>query len=207
MTQQLNERVVQGRIFDYSPTHGTWLLKEGELTLALDGDQVVPLEYYQLKQTDTVHRNGDVSRTREITPIPATQQLEAQRLKTAIARERIHEQLYNVVTGAVAFFCLVGGIFFAYVAAMYAGALAATAHVAVGGAALALSEIMYVLTWGVFVIGVVVAAYYLLRRVGTSTTTAAPTVTPTAPVRDDNAVIINVNQGGGYNSAQNIVQG
>lgn len=210
---QLKEKTVGGRVFDYSPTHGTYVLNEGGLTLALAPDgNVVPLEYYKLTQTDTVHQNGDVSRTREITPIPATHladALEQQKAKTAIAKEKIHEQLYNIATAGAAWVFLVGGVFLAYTATMYAIALGASASLAVGGAVVALNEILYFVTWAGFVVFCIVVIRYFLLRGTASEKAPTDQVNPSAPAQEvgKQQINININQGeGGYNHAQNFVQ-
>ncbi len=201
------EITINNAPFDFSPTLGAYVHKPTPtLTLVWDGTEVVPLEAYKLRQTDTVHANGDVSRTREITQLPAAEQLANAQAQTAIAREKVKRQLWEAVTSFVAFVLIVFFVGFAYVAAMYAGALAASAHLAVAGATAALSEIMYFGMWGLALIAFLVGLRYLIAYLSTRSIETPTTANVEPPRTNGGGVNILINQGEGYNSAQQILQ-
>lgn len=201
------EIIINNTPFDFSPTYGAYIHKPTPtLTLVWDGTEVVPLEAYKLRQTDTVHANGDVSRTREITQLPAAEQLANAQAQTAIAREKVKRQLWESITALVAFSLIVFGLSFAYVAAIYAGALAANANVAVTGATTALSEIMYWAMWGLALIAFLVGLRYLIAYLSAKSIETTTTANVEPPRTNGGGVNILINQGEGYNSAQQILQ-
>jgi hypothetical protein len=199
------EIIINDKVFDYSEKIGAYVNRENEaLTMVFDGVNVVPLQYYELSQTDTVHQNGDVSRTTTLKSATIQTEYENSYVILETKKLKLSIQLYDAAIAFVSFCLIVFGIGFAVLVFAYVGALVSNAALATAGALEALNEILYYGMWVLAIGFVIVVAKYAIKakmsqRSEYDLTPEQPTPTPSA-----NSLNININQG--YNSAQNIVQ-
>jgi hypothetical protein len=199
------EIVINNKTFDYSEKIGAYINRENEaLPMVFDGVNVVPLQYYELSQTDTVHQNGDVSRTTTLKNATIQTEYENSFVLLETKKLKLSIQLYDAAIAFISFCLIVFGIGFAVLVFAYVGALVSNAEMATAGALEALNEIMYYGMWALAIGFLFVVAKYAIKAKMSQRSECDLTPEQPTPQAGANSLNISINQG--YNNAQNIVQ-
>jgi hypothetical protein len=199
------EIIINDKVFDYSEKYKAYVNLELEtMPMVWDGSNVVPLQFYELSQTDTVHQNGDVSRTTTLKNATIQTEYENSFVLLETKKLKLSIQLYDAAIAFVSFCLIVLGIGFAVLVFAYVGALVSNAALATAGALEALNEILYYGMWALAIGFLFVVIKYAIKAKMSQRSEYDPTPEQPTPAKENSLNII-VNQGG-YNSAQNIVQ-
>ena len=199
------EIIINDKVFDYSEKYKAYVNKDDEnLHMVFDGSNVVPLQFYELSQTDTVHKNGDVSRTTTLKNATIQTEYENSFVLLETKKLKLSIQLYDAAIAFVSFCLIVFGIGFAVLVFAYVGALVSNAALATAGALEALNEIMYYGMWALVIGFLFVVAKYAIKA--KMSQRGEYDLTPEQPTSQTGANSLNISINQGYNSAQNIVQ-